>query len=136
MSLKVLLKFSVEKRKQKVYKKLNFLLRNKHIYCQILKTLSFQTRSLQSIFLVVKMREDLQREKPFQTGWDTILATGKNCRKRYANAQEGIQHTIEITTRWFPIPGCRTSGRTGTSPLSSRKRWNWAATRRIPSSRA
>lgn len=49
------------------------------------------------IFLVVKMREDLQREKPFQTGWDTILAIGKNCRKRYANAQEGIQHTIEIT---------------------------------------
>lgn len=43
------------------------------------------------------MREDLQREKPFQTGWDTILAIGKNCRKRYANAQEGIQHTIEIT---------------------------------------
>ena len=44
--------------------------------------------------------------------------------------------TGSLPPRWSPIPGCRTSGRTGTSPPSSGKRWNWAATRRIPSSRA
>ena len=40
-----------------------------------------------------------------------------------------------FTTSVVSYPrGCRTSGRTGTSPPSSGKRWNWAATRRIPSS--